>query len=80
MLAAQRVANRSLERIRQGDDLVVGTLDARACEDGDLVSLVEEGCGLFNVGGIGSERRGARGRVGGDVLDGLEVGDVAGAG
>ena len=80
VLAAQRVADRSLERVRQGDDLVMGALDARAGEDRDLVSLVEEGCGLFNVGGVGSQRRGARGRVGGNVLDGLEVRDVAGQG
>ena len=78
MLAAQRVADRRLESIRQGDDLVVSSLDTGAGENGDLVGLVEEGCGLFNVGGIGSQCRGARGCVGGNVVDRLEVGDVAG--
>ena len=72
------MADRGLERVRQGDDLVVGTLDARAGEDRDLVGLVQEGCGLFDVGSVGSQRRGACGCVGGNVLDGLEVRDVAG--
>ena len=80
VLAAQRVADRGLERVRQGDDLVVGTLDARAGEDRDLVGLVQEGCCLVNVGGVGSQRCWACGRVGGNVLDGLEVRDVAGQG
>ena len=80
VLAAQRVADRCLECIRQGDNLVMGAFDAGAGENGDLVGLVEEGCGLFNVGGIGSQCRGARGRVGGNVLNGLEVRDVAGQG
>ena len=80
VLAAQRVADRCLECIRQGDDLVVSSLDTGASEDSDLVGLVQERCGLFNIGGVGSKCRGARGRVGGDVLNGLEVGDVAGQG
>ena len=49
MLAAQRVADRGLECIRQGDDLVVGALDARAGEDCDLVRLIQEGCGLVDI-------------------------------
>ena len=49
VLAAQRVADRGLECIRQGDDLVVGALDARAGEDRDLVRLVQEGGGLVDV-------------------------------
>ena len=78
VLAAQRVADRCLECIRQGDDLVVGSLNTGAGEDSDLVGLVQERCGLFNIGGVGSKRRGARGRIGGNVLNGLEVRDVAG--
>ena len=80
VLAAQRVPDRGLQCVRQGDDLVVGALDARAGEDCDLIRLVQKGCGLFNVSGVGSQRRGTCGRVGGDVLDGLEVRDVAGQG
>ena len=78
VLAAQRVADWGLERVCQGDDLVVSALNAGASENGDLVGLVQEGRGLFNVGGVGSKRRRARGRIGGNMLNGLEVGDVSG--
>ena len=49
VLAAQRVADRGLECVGQGDDLVVGALDARAGENRDLVRLVEERRGLVDV-------------------------------
>ena len=78
MLAAQRVADRGLERVGQGDDLVVGALNARAGENRDLVRLVEERRGLVDVRRVRGQRRRARGRVGGNVLNGLEVGDVSG--
>ena len=78
VLAAQRVANRGLERVGEGDNLVVGTLDARAGEDRDLLRLIEEGGGLVDVRRVRGQRRGASGCVGGNVLDGLEVGDIAG--
>ena len=78
VLAAQGVADRSLERVGQGDDLVVGALNARAGENRDLVRLVEERRRLVDVLRVRGQRRRARGRVGGNVLDGLEVGDVSG--
>ena len=78
VLAAQRVADRGLERVGQGDNLVVGALDARAGEDRDLVRLIQEGGGLVDIRRVRGQRRRARGRIGGNVLDGLEVGDVTG--
>ena len=78
VLAAQGVADRGLERVGQGDDLVVGALNARAGENRDLVGLVEERRGLVDVRRVRGQRRRARGRVGGNMLNGLEVGDVSG--
>ena len=78
VLAAQRMTDRRLECIRQRDHLVVGALDTRTREDRDLVRLVEQGGRLFDVRRIGGQRSGASRRVGGNVIDGLEVGHVTG--
>ena len=78
VLAAQRVTDRGLEGVSKGDDLVVSSLNTGTSEDRDLVGLVEQGGRLFNVGRVGRKRRGTRGRVGGNVVDRLEVGHVAG--
>ena len=78
VLAAQRVADGGLQGVGQRDDLVVSAFDARTREDRDLVRLVEQGGRLFDIGRVGRKRRGARGRVRGNVVNRLEVGHVTG--
>ena len=77
LLAAQRMDDRSLELLGDGEQLIVGTLGAGTGEDRRLLALVE-GLGRgFDLGRSGDHVR----RVGPDLLGGgIDVGqaDVAG--
>ena len=80
VLATQRVTDRGLELVRQGQDLVVGTLDTGTGEDGNLPGVVEELGQLLDVLWVGGENGTTEWHIERGRCGGLLIGDVTGQG
>lgn len=77
LLAAQRVHDRGLQSLGQGDDLVVGVRDAGSGQDRDPVGTVQQVGGALQLGLARHDARGGPLDAGGAVVLRLGEQDVA---